>query len=173
MSKELAAECPAFSFLRWTGVGNLLAARSRAGEWTRWRVACKVAPCNLRLSNAAKGPVAPRNTVSSLSLQLWRLSYTIRILSTGCHTLFFLAQCRKNGCIIRHAMSAYIPHRWELWYLGSPLKFVDLIYFHLISVQCNCSWQSYINSLISQKWIILQTESFDSKIRPFKHTYNF
>jgi hypothetical protein len=50
MSNELVADCPASSFLHVIGVASLLAARSLAGKWTRWWVACKVASHNPRLS---------------------------------------------------------------------------------------------------------------------------
>ena len=46
MSNELVAECPEFSFARVTAVACLLATSLLAGNRTRWRVGCKVAPVN-------------------------------------------------------------------------------------------------------------------------------
>jgi len=50
MPNELISDSPAFFFLPITGVASLLAAASMAGELTRWRLACRVAQCNNRVS---------------------------------------------------------------------------------------------------------------------------
>jgi hypothetical protein len=54
MSNELVADCPAFSFLRVTAAACILATRLVAGNRTRWRVACKVAPVNPALGQDGK-----------------------------------------------------------------------------------------------------------------------